>query len=342
MELEELAKRCQHCAQNNPVIVLGSGASIPHGIQGMNQLAEWLQKEICAESENEIEAWQSIKKALEVGRALEAVLDEYGPLPDSLISKIVDSTWNFITRDDHALFLRAASGNEVFPLSRLLGGLFRSTNREINVITTNYDRVIEYASDIGRFVHKCGFLPGYVKRLYGSGNFTFQLGNQKAKTVTIWKVHGSIDWFVDPLGDVISLPSAYTLPEGFVPLIVTPGVSKFERTHDEPFRSTIQGADKVLDNSTAVICIGYGFRDRHIHPKLIARCRTNNTPILIAARTLTQEAREFLRNSGGDKHVALEDHDEGTMVYTSDYPDGVVVVGGKYWEMSQLNETIGY
>ncbi len=342
MELEELAKRCQICAQNNPAIVLGSGASVPHGIQGMNQLANWLRENIVTETEAEVSNWQSIKDELTNGTALEAVLDKFGPLPNSLIDKIVLSTWNFVSKDDYALFMRAVLGTESFPLSNLLRGLFQSTNKEINVITTNYDRAIEYAVDISGLIHKCGFLPGYIKRLYGSRDLSFQLANQKAKTVTIWKVHGSIDWFADPMGNVVSLPFSDVLPEKFVPQIVTPGVSKYERTHDEPFRTTIQGADRVLETATAIICVGYGFRDRHIHPKLTDRCRTNNIPILIAARTLMDEAREFLRNSGGDKYIALEDHDEGTNVFTSRYPNGVVVSGGKFWKLPELNKAIGF
>lgn len=87
MELEALAKQCQHCAQRNPVIVLGSGASIPHGIRGMGDLAGWLRNNVQAEEGEEVDAWTLVRTALSEGDHLEAAL-ENKTLPDSLVVKI--------------------------------------------------------------------------------------------------------------------------------------------------------------------------------------------------------------------------------------------------------------
>ncbi len=341
MELEDLAKQCQSCAQKNPVIVLGSGASIPHGIRGMGDLAVWLRENVEAAEGDELDQWLLVKTALANADHLEAAL-ENKTLPDSLVVKIVRSTWDFIAQDDYSLLKSAIKTETVFPLRSLFTGLFRSTNRNIHVVTTNYDRVAEYAADSGGYIHNTGFLPGYLRRADGAENLIFKQGTNVARTVTVWKVHGSLDWFLDPHGGVMSLPMTSELPDGLVPLIVTPGVSKYQRTHDEPFRSAIQGADRVLSAATAFICVGYGFRDSHIHPKLMTRCRVHDTSILVAARTLTFEAKDFLKNNAGRHYLALENHDDGTMVYNCDNPDGVVVAGGKYWELSALNELIGY
>lgn len=341
MELEALAKQCQSCAQKNPVIVLGSGASIPHGIRGMSELAVWLRDNVEADEGSEEDAWTLVRTALAAGDHLEAAL-EGKALPDPLVTKIVRSTWDFIAKDDYALLRSAIKAETVFPLRSLFEGLFRSTNRNIHVVTTNYDRVAEYAADSGGYIHNTGFLPGYLRRADGAENLIFKQGNNPARTVTIWKVHGSLDWFTEPQGGVMSLPMTSELPDGLVPLIVTPGVSKFQRTHDEPFRSAIQGADRVLSAATGFICVGYGFRDGHIHPKLITRCRVYDTPILVAAHTLTPEAKSFLKRNAGRHYLALEKHDEGTMVYNRENPDGVVVKGGDYWALPTLNELIGF
>ncbi len=97
MELEELAKQCQNCAQHSPVIVLGSGASIPHGIRGMGDLAVWLRDNVQADDGPEVDAWTLVRTALAAGDHLEAAL-ENKPLPDSLVVKIVRSTWDFIAQ----------------------------------------------------------------------------------------------------------------------------------------------------------------------------------------------------------------------------------------------------
>ena len=161
MELEELAKQCQNCAQHSPVIVLGSGASIPHGIRGMGDLAVWLRDNVQADDGPEVDAWTLVRTALAAGDHLEAAL-ENKPLPDSLVVKIVRSTWDFIAQGDYSLLKSAIKTETIFPLRTLFTGLFRSTNRNIHVVTTNYDRVAEYAADSGGYIHHTGFLPGYL------------------------------------------------------------------------------------------------------------------------------------------------------------------------------------
>lgn len=341
MTLEELAKQCQACSQKDPIVVLGSGSSIPLGIGGMGDLASWLRGDITTDNDAEESAWTLIRTALAAGDHLEAALEK-NALPDSLVTKIVRSTWAFIGRDDYNVFKKAIKRQVSFPLQNLFTGLFRSTNRNLHVITTNYDRIAEYASDAAGYIHNTGFLPGYLRQAEGAENLIFKQGSNRARTVTLWKVHGSLDWFSDTTGNVVSLPLTSDLPDGLIPLIVTPGVSKYQRTHDEPFRSAIQGADRVINTASAFICIGYGFRDSHIHPKLIKRCSAHNSPILIAARTLTPEAKEFLSKNAGKNYIALEDHEKGTLARTRAHPDGAVIEGGKYWEISTLNELIGF
>lgn len=341
MTPEKIATLCQKCSQGNPVVVLGSGASIPHGIKGMTDLSQWLIQTVVPDDGEETSAWALVKAALQRGNHLEQALED-NSLPTSLVSKVVRRTWDSIAADDYALFTSSIRGEVTFALGKLFAGLFQSTARNIDVITTNYDRVVEYAADTEGYIHRNGFLPGYLRRAEGADSLTFRQGNNRARTVTVWKVHGSLDWFSNHTGEVLSLPLSSDLPDGLTPLIVTPGVSKYQRTHDEPFRTAIHGADRVLTSAGAIICLGYGFRDTHIHPKLVTRCRVHDVPILVAARRLTQEARNFINLNGGSRYVALEDHEEGTMVYCSDSPDGYLIEGEKYWELSELNKICGF
>lgn len=63
---------------------------------------------------------------------------------------------------------------------------------------------------------------------------------------------------------------------------------------------------------------------------------------MVATHTLTPEAHEFLRKSGGKHYIALEDHADGTKVYSRDEPNGAVIAGEKYWQISALNELLGF
>ena len=175
MDKDSLALLCQRCAQTNPVIVLGSGASIPHGIRGMGDLAVWLHDNVQADEGPEVDAWTLVRTALTAGDHLEAALENKA-LPDSLVVKIVRSTWDFIAQDDYSLLKSAIKTETVFPLRSLFAGLFRSTNRNIHIVTTNYDRVAEYAADSGGYIHHTGFLPGYLRRADGAENLIFKQG----------------------------------------------------------------------------------------------------------------------------------------------------------------------
>lgn len=336
---ERIAAFAQGCFQQHPVVILGSGASIVHGMRGMTELSQYLRDNIQPDEGDEADAWMLIKTALAHGDGLEeALLKNTAPL--SLVSKIVALTWQAIAEDDLALMGRAARGDEHFQLADLLRGMFKSTHMVTNIVTPNYDRVAEYASDIAGYFHATGFAPGIIRSREGADTVSVRRGGHPARTVRIWKVHGSLDWFADAIGQVVSLPIPETLPEGFEPLIVTPGVSKYERTHDEPFRSAIQGADRALEQAASFLCIGYGFRDRHIQPKIVERCKQQNMPIVILARTLTGEAKDFIANNAGINYLALEKDGDGTRAYFPDQPEGIMITAPDIWTFENFNRMV--
>lgn len=336
--ISKIATIAQDCFQKHPVVILGSGASVVHGIKGMDELTEYLVKHVEADDE-ETNAWLPIKTALQNGDGLEEVLLKTPP-PPSLAKKIVELTWQAIAKDDLALMGKVVRGEEHFSLSRLLRGMFSTTHTVINIVTPNYDRVAEYASDRAGFFHTSGFRPGIIRTREGSDPVSIRRGTHLARTVKIWKVHGSLDWFADSVGRVVSFPISEKLPATFDPLIVTPNVSKYERTHDEPFRSTIHGADGALEKAASFLCVGYGFRDRHIQPKIVERCRQHNVPIVILTRTLTDEARVFLANSAGQAYMALEMDGDGTRVFSPEHPDGVTIAKPDLWSFDSFNEMV--
>ena len=275
--VEMVAKLAQKCFASNPVVVLGSGASIPHNLPGMSELQAALVANIHTSTSEEEIAWKAVQDALNAGDHLEKALTNT-MLPASLVIKIIQATWSCINLKDRDVYLRALAGTETFPVSKLFQRLFHSSNTFINVVTTNYDRIAEYASDTAGLIYSTGFVPGYIQTREGTDRVTFHRGAKAARTVRIWKVHGSLDWFERKDGTTVSAPLFETPPPSLIPLIVSPGVSKFQRTHDEPFRSAIHGADRALEHAEGYVCVGFGFRDTHIEPKLVERCRRDQRP----------------------------------------------------------------
>ncbi|WP_455296567.1 SIR2 family protein [Brucella pituitosa] len=340
MTEDEISKAAQACFQGCPTIVLGSGASMPHGIPSMKDLSIYLSNNIEVEGEAENDAWLLVKSALANGDHLEAAL-EGKTLPPTLLSKIVGLTWRCVNEKDMLLLDAAIADNGGFALGRLLASMFSSTRNEIHVVTTNYDRVTEFACNSRNVLFQTGFAPGYIQKWESTGRLKFTHAAKPSRVVKIWKVHGSLDWFQTADERTIGLP-VFELPsaEHYTPLIVTPGLNKYEKTYEDPFRTTINGADAALKSAAAFLCIGFGFRDQHIHPKIIERCRERNVPTVVLARTLTDEAKDFLKNKAGTNYLGIERSGGGSRVFSPDYPDGIKVTGPDLWSLDGFNNLV--
>ena len=307
-------KQAQDFYGKAPVIILGSGASAAHGMSGMWALANHLvtNADISGLSPAEIETWKKFCQLLKDNVDLEAALHQV-TASEELTSRIVKATWTLINSEDSEIFQRSLQDSAMFPLSRLLEHMFKSSLKIINIITTNYDRLAEYACDQGRVHHYTGFTHGFCRQLASPTEIT------ATRRANIWKVHGSLDWFQSPLEDTVALSNVHGIPDGYQPQIVTPGSQKYQKTHLEPFRSIINNADQALNEAGSYLCIGYGFNDEHIQPKLMVKCIRQRTPITIITYTLSDSAKKIILDGKAQNYLAIErgETDDQSIVYSS-------------------------
>ena len=323
----------QKCLKASPVIVLGSGASIPFGLPSMGKLADHLKGSVQADalSGTDKGLWDQFIDAL-ANKDLESALQAI-QLSDHLSDHVVEHTWNLIGTADAQVFQEAISNGNYLPLTRLYRHLFSSTNRKLSVVTPNYDRLAEYAADLAGFCHYTGFGYGYLRQRQSGARLLFMQDNRPARTIDIWKVHGCLDWFIDSGGQVVAVTSARAIPAGRRPAIVTPGIEKYERTHLEPFRSIIAGADGALAQASAYLCIGFGFNDTHIQPKLLERWRRGDAFLVVLTRSLSGSAKRMLAAANGQQFLALEEAGNGTRMWSHQYPDGVQLENVRLWRL---------
>ncbi len=297
-----------------PVIILGSGASAAHGMSGMWALAKHivLNTDVCGLSALELEVWEKFCQILSDGVDLESALHQV-TASEELTSRIVKSTWSLINSEDIEVFQKSLQEKTVFPLSRLLEHMFRSNLKIINIVTTNYDRLAEYACDQGRIHHYTGFTHGFFRQLAAPTEVV------SARRANIWKVHGSLDWLQSPLEDTIALSNIQIIPDNYQPQIVTPGAQKYQKTHLEPFRSIINSADQAINEAGSYLCIGYGFNDEHIQPKLVAKCLRQKTPITIITYALSESVRRIIIDGKAQNYIAIErgETDDQSIIYSS-------------------------
>lgn len=343
-----------NCLARNPVIVLGSGASVRHGLPTMDQLKDAILVEVEPKTRTAAEdkAWKQFKTVLvakdpstgqhtDLETALQRVgLHEHPDLHD----KVIDATWNRVAADDQKAFLRFMAGEEP-PLARLFRFLLNSQHRRVTVITPNYDRIAEYAADVAGFCHRTGFGSGYIRTWQEMDRpLRFYHADLKVeeRTIDIWKVHGSIDWF--RIGEpgkerILSLPigASDTAPPARMsmarPVIVPPGRGKYEETHRDPYRSCMREADRGLTQAQAFLCVGYGFNDSHLQERLVNRCRDAKLPVVLITRDITPKAKELLIDAKANCVILSRGEIAGTtLIHTPTYREGVAVEGPDLWD----------
>ena len=336
---DEIIKRLQTWMRDVKVIVLGSGASADYGYPLMGQLATHLLTTI-APSPGDEPQWASVRKLLESGVDLETALtgDHCGP---ALSDQIVSETWRHVSKHDLIFYRLISSESTDFPLAKLVKW-FNTSTRKIDFITTNYDRVIEYACDVAHMTWLDGTGFGHFRRGMRGFNTILQEGQNGSRLPIscIWKVHGSLDWFSDEKAAFTTWVLQSQIPDRARPLIVTPGRDKYERTYEDPFRTIIAGADRVMQGANSFLCVGYGFNDKHIHTKLIEKSQDSRVRFIVAARCLTDSTKRFLREGGCKSYIAVEKGADGqSLIWAPDLVDPISVQGN-LWSIGGIYQTV--
>jgi hypothetical protein len=307
-------KQAQDYYGKETLIVLGSGASAAHGLSGMGALAAYLIKhtDILGLPPTDVASWDQFCQLLTSGVDLETALHQVSVSQELTVS-VIKGTWSLINSEDVQTFRNCLQDRTIFPLGKLITHMFRSSLSKINIVTTNYDRLAEYACEQEGLHHYTGFTHGFFRQLAPPDEIT------TGRKVNIWKVHGSIDWFKSPLEDIVALSNIDGIPDNYEPQIVTPGTQKYHRTHLEPYRSIINNADSAIKAASSYLCIGYGFNDEHIQPNLIAKCVRQNAPITIITYALSEATKKHILNGNAQNYLAIERGvtDDQSVVYSS-------------------------
>ncbi|MEK4484268.1 SIR2 family protein [Psychrobacillus sp. FSL H8-0484] len=329
---KHVLKFIQECISFVPVIILGSGASAAFGIAGMSELARYLIKNV-EPNEFEYKKWEEFKSELEKGTDLEKALHLVN-LSSRLEEIIVLKTKELIVSKDIEI-RKAISLNQVhMPLTRLLAHLNRAASPQIKIVTTNYDRLAEYAIDQAGLNHYSGFEGAYLKRFKGN----FQNQKRESNIVEVLKVHGSLDWYRDHVSNVYGLPDDFQSISGFYPVMVTPGKGKYQRTYDDPFRSLITRVDELFIGAKSIFIVGFGFNDEHLQPKLYDKMRSLQTPILIISKTLTENSRAFIKSNPQARVLGIEEYDKGSKIVFPNKDD--LDVAESLWDLNTLLDII--
>lgn len=311
MDTDKLYRLVQEYIRNTPMLLIGTGATIPMGIPGMKPLADALRSEL-SYSFYQTKAWEAFVVNLNAGKGLEEALTGI-TLPSDMLIDIRKCTWKLINDADLELLKKIIIKRDQTPLARLIKILTDTSAHHLDIITTNYDRYIEYSCDLcGKNVDIRSF-GLYIKR-------RTQTSVKKNNIINLFKVHGSLDSFRnEETKESINIPLQEHIPDGYYPEIITPGSDKYEALlTTDTFRSLLHEADNAINDASAFLCIGYGFNDSQIQQNILNRVRTG-VPIIIVTRGLSDAAINLIKNNASKYIIILCDLTEnGSRIITSE------------------------
>lgn len=292
-----LFKMVQQYTQDVPLLLIGTGGTIPYGIPGMGELAEHLISALDDKYKTD-HGWNVFINRINSGLDLESALTDIA-LHANIIKDIVIQTWSLVNEADLALLTKILRDKQIIPLAQLIRKLCMPEPRCVNIITTNYDRVIEYACDQLKLHTDVRF----------SGNYFKSLSNSDIKSrniINLIKVHGSLDWFKDKENFVFSIPLQRTIPSGFKPEIITPGADKYRALLTSQCADMKHQADNLIEKATSFLCIGYGFNDNQIQRSIIEGIK-NEKPIVVITKQLSEAAVELITNNSS-KYIIIQEN----------------------------------
>jgi hypothetical protein len=256
------------------------------------------------------EEWKLVADQLAAGAGLESALDALTE-DSELINDIVAVTAEFLGAAEREVLGEILAGQRRLALAELMPHVTFAADAQI--ITTNYDRIIELTVELAGLALDCSFpgahaCPFNPEASHASMRSEIVKRGRSAslryrRHVRLWKPHGSLDWY-ERDGAPLRTPYAVTLER----LMIVPGSSKYLRGYNPPFDRHREQANHAIDGAARLLTIGYGFNDPHLQTHMAPRI-SSGVPTLMLTRTLSATARRLAATGPGV--IAIERRPEG-------------------------------
>lgn len=337
-----------------PHIIFGTGTSCAVDVGfGMGALQGALEKGIseCALSKKSVSQWCNVLAKLKEGTDLENSLN--AAESDELQNQILRIACESVVRMDQKYALDICLGRRVWPAMAIVQKVFEglsSTDRyTLEVITTNYDLLFEYACAANKILCVDGYCGGVVR--HKDWGATLQSLRHKVskvvrkkkvdefelrKHIQLYKVHGSLNWFMIDEDVVENDVWIGRCDIGVDRVMITPGLAKYKKMQD--FRKELQSdTDAAVSRARKFLFLGYGMNDAHVERYIIKRVKEESLPTLVVTREWNRRIDDFARkNSCVTVVCGLANPAEGTRVFSPRYSDWYEIPGKCLWDFSEF------
>jgi SIR2-like domain len=340
MDLATLKSTIQKHMSDGLVTIVGSGLSCAEGLPSMGVLADQLESTMPSLlSPPLLEEWSTVAPSIR-DCGLEDGLSKTPP-STNLEDAIRAEVGRIVSEAEAGVIAEVFQGKRVLRFTRLLKHLLMPKDG-MQVVTTNYDRLLEVAAEeagLGVDVMFNGVFSGNLNQRETRLSFCRNVDLYKGKTprfhyadrVVISKPHGSLDWY-DRNGQPVRHAGNLKLVNR---LIIPPGQNKYRNGYSSPFDVHRERGNKEIDRAARFLIIGYGFNDVHLETHLKDRIK-RGIPTLIVARDLTSNTKKVCDANPAVialEHAVVKDI-PATRVYSAGNID--VFAGKSFWDLNHL------
>ena len=298
----EVEARVSKLFQIDLVTIVGSGWACGHGLPSMSELASELLDTVPNYDEFEQlpepdrEAWEGAASALSETADIEQALN--GVLADSALIPLIERAVAGLVGERERVALGALiDGGQTSDFGDFIRYLSR-VGSPISVVTTNYDRLLEFSARMAGFFVDDMFAGSHFGSFDAGGSRNEQRvwgtarGRQTLTSrphIRLFKPHGSLDWFEDRGGRVFRTE----MPNSARRKIVTPGSAKLAAGYHPLFDTQRSGANRAIREASGFLVLGFGFNDSHLQTYLSERLRSG-APALILTKSLSDTAKQLI------------------------------------------------
>jgi hypothetical protein len=338
--------------------LFGAGTSMSVGIPGVIELTKIVSENINEDVKKDfleikkLTGSENIEHVLNKVRTVRELLDDsedaevfgikgkaQAKVLDVEICKAISSAVNKvgINIDPHKIFANWLFQNQATRYS------------PIELFTTNYDLLFETALEYKKIPYFDGFVgaiqPFLIPECVEAENIKKDQSLYiPSSWIRLWKLHGSINWFLTTFADKtkrIIRTSLKDKTDAESELMIYPSKQKYDESRRLPFLTFQDRLRRFLGNGEVLLVIaGYNFGDDHINEIIFQTLRAN--------KRLAITALVYGENTGGsDKRIT----NEVILNYGTDNPNLTIIgpdkgcIGGVIAEWDQddpKNEMINF
>lgn len=318
-EIVEDIKQRNLSRNHMPKLIVGTGLSIIYGVPGMKALAEYINNEMNLGSNHHLKSLWNKRYSSITEHGLEAGLAGLTQEETELVDAIKHLTAKYILESEEKLHDEILDHSTGFSkLVKYLHDTVSENNKVIDIMTPNYDRIIEIVCDkLG-----IGVITGFVGSVYCQFKRTVlskphEFYNCKQRVwVRLFKPHGSLNWISENGKEYLTNDFHILKNKPKCIEIVTPGSSKYrEGLINNTFRCMREEFNELLsiENDYSLFIYGYGFNDDHFDTAIFDSFQRN---VLILSKEVKTE---IIHKAMDRKNITIFYHEgnEDYMIYKS-------------------------